>query len=72
MICRFTSWDLFYGGVCVVVGSGRRGIRGENRCLAPVTSLVALVGPGPGSPLFLPLPEKHQAVRPAVLARYWN
>lgn len=55
-----------------MVGSGRRGIRGENLCLAPVTSLVALVGPGPGSPLFLPLPEKHQAAHPAVLARYWN
>lgn len=55
-----------------MVGSGRRGIRGENRCLAPVTSLVALVGPGPGSPFFLPLPEKHQAAHPAVLARYWN
>ena len=55
-----------------MVGSGRRGIRGENLCLAPVTSLVALVGPGPGSPLFLPLPEKHQATHPAVLTRYWN
>lgn len=55
-----------------MVGSGRRGIRGENLCLAPVTSLVALVSPGPGIPLFLPLSEKRQAAHPAVLARYWN